>query len=452
MIRLLRIEVRRNALPVLPVFLPIMVLVLWLSPISRNLTPVALWPDRSTDLQSAIQGLGPFVAGAAAWMAAREHRRDLTDLLRSTPGSPFHRAVLTWAATTGWAVLAYVVTAVTVFAITAAQATWGGPVWWPVVVGLVALVTCSAVGFAFGRRFPGRFTAPLAAIGTLLAMAAGMEAAAGGARLGVLSPLFPALDLGSAVFYDVRPDLAEAQLLFLAGVLVIAFGALARTTHREGPRSRRGGTVAVVAGLLLISAAATLVATGTTDRRGLTIPLLHNGTGDQPVAYAPACSTGRLPVCVHPAYATELTALSTVVNTITAPLAGTPGFPVRAEQRAGETGPPRVDGTPPVLVIPHFIIHDGTLAPPAFAAQFETGIALALLTPTPGHPTPAQTAVATALLHQAGDQPSPGLPRTPATDAAAARLTALAPAARTTWLAAHLPALAAGELTPEDIP
>lgn len=452
MIRLVRIELRRNALPVLPVFLPIMVLVLWLSPISRHLTPVALWPERSTDLQSAIQGLGPFVAGAAAWTASREHRSDLTDLLRSTPGNPFRRAVLTWAATTGWAVLAYLATAVTIFAITAGQATWGGPVWWPVVVGLVALITCSAIGFAFGRRFPGRFTAPLVAIGTLLAMAAGMEAAAGGVRLGLLSPLFPALDLQSAVFYDVRPDLAETQLVFLAGVLAIALGALALGTRHEWLRVRRGGTSAVAAGFLLVSVAATLVTTGTTDHRGLTIPLLHNATSDQPVAYTPACSTDRLPVCVHPAYATELTTLSTVVNAIAAPLTGTPGFPVRAEHRAGETGPARVTGTPPVLTIPHFIIHDNALAPTAFAEQIETGIAVALLTRAPAHPTPAQSAVATYLLHQAGDQPAPDLPRTPATDAAAARLAAWAPATRTAWLTTHLPAIAIGGLTPEDIP
>lgn len=452
MTRLWGIELRRNALPVLPVFMPIMVLVLWLSPISRNLTPVALWPDRSTDLQSAVQGLGPFVAGAAAWTASRDHRRDLTELLRSTPGSPFRRAVVTWAATTAWAVLAYLATAVTIFAITATQATWGGPVWWPVAVGLAALITCSALGFVFGKRFPGRFTTPLVAIGTLLAMAAGMEAAGDGVRLGLLSPLFPAVDLESAVFYDVRPDLAETQLLFLAGVLAVAVGALARTTRREWHKTRRGGTIAVAAGLLLVSAAAALVTTGTTDSRGLTVPLLHNDTSDRSVAYTPVCGTDRLPVCVHPAYAPELTTLSTVVNAIAAPLAGAPTFPVRAEHRAAETGPPRVTGTPPVLTIPHFIIHDHTLAPPAFAAQIETGIALALATTTPTHPTPAQIAVATYLLRQAGDEPAHGLPRTPATDAAATRLAALDAAARTSWFATNLPAIAAGGLTPQDVP
>jgi hypothetical protein len=60
-----------------------------------------------------------------------------------------------------------------------------------------------------------------------------------------------------------------------------------------------------------------------------------------------------------------------------------------------------------VLTIPHFIIHDNDLAPPAFAGQIETGIALALLTSAPSRPTPAQCAVATYLLHQAGTRPAP---------------------------------------------
>jgi len=49
--RLLRLEARRSAL--LPLF-PGFVLLLWLSPIAQHLRPVALWPDRSTDLQSTI--------------------------------------------------------------------------------------------------------------------------------------------------------------------------------------------------------------------------------------------------------------------------------------------------------------------------------------------------------------------------------------------------------------
>ena len=63
MTRLLRIELRRNASLVL---LPV-VAVLWLvSPISRHLAPIALWTDRSTDIQSTVVALGPFAAGVAA--------------------------------------------------------------------------------------------------------------------------------------------------------------------------------------------------------------------------------------------------------------------------------------------------------------------------------------------------------------------------------------------------
>ena len=60
-IRLLRIELRRNALLAL---LPVIALLWLLSPIARHLQPIALWPDRSTDVQSALQALCPFVAGA----------------------------------------------------------------------------------------------------------------------------------------------------------------------------------------------------------------------------------------------------------------------------------------------------------------------------------------------------------------------------------------------------
>jgi hypothetical protein len=64
MSRLLRIEARCSVL--LPM-LPLMAMLLAASPIARYLTPVALWSDRSTDLQSVVQAIGPFTAGATAW-------------------------------------------------------------------------------------------------------------------------------------------------------------------------------------------------------------------------------------------------------------------------------------------------------------------------------------------------------------------------------------------------
>ncbi|MFD1051565.1 hypothetical protein ACFQ1S_41455, partial [Kibdelosporangium lantanae] len=116
MIALLRIEARRNVVPLL---LPVLGVLVCLSPIMRHLTPVALWPDRSTDLQSSVQVFGPFVAGTAAWMAFRERRRTMNDLLASTPRNPWIRSMAVWLATTGWMVACYLILGVVVFTVTA---------------------------------------------------------------------------------------------------------------------------------------------------------------------------------------------------------------------------------------------------------------------------------------------------------------------------------------------
>src|SRR5882724_8825322 len=148
---------------------------LLLSPIARHLTPVALWTSRSNDVQSTVQAIGPFVAGTAAWMAYRERRRGVSDLLTCTPYPPLARWLATWIATAVWAALCYATNAGVVLAITAGQATWGRPVFWPVLSGLTSVLACAVLGFVAGKMLPGRLTAPLVAIGTFAAMAAMMQ-------------------------------------------------------------------------------------------------------------------------------------------------------------------------------------------------------------------------------------------------------------------------------------
>lgn len=467
--RLLRIEARRNAL--LPLF-PVMAFLLWLTPIAQHLEPVGLWPDRSTDLQSSIQGIGPFTASAAAWMASREHRRTMDDLLASTPRSVWARWMATWAATCGWALLFYAALATVFFSITAAQATWGHPVIWPVLSGLTALIACSVLGFAAGRLLPSRVTTPLAGIGVYLAMGTGMESALHGGALGRLSPLYPSIGLESSVFYAIRPDLTWVQISCYLGVAATALGLTTFRGHDGSRTVRRGGATATAAGLALVTIAVALVSTSHRDSQGVIVPALHDAASDRAIPYTPVCvHDGTLPVCLHPAYAAsnELTTLDTIISKIVAPLAGTPGLPVRAEQLPGEdNGSPasHVQGNPPVLNIPHFIIHGHTIQPPGFAAVFQTRIALDLVT-RPGtvlpakscncsaanDTGPAQRALALYLLRQAGYTPSTGLiPGDPATAAAAQRLAVLTPTARHAWLTTHIAALRAGALTLTDLP
>ena len=429
---LLRIEARRTAL--LPV-LPFSALLLAISPIARHLAPVALWPDRSTDVQGAVQAIGPFVAGVAAWMGHREHRRGLGDLVGSTPRRAWSRWLATWSAVAIWAVLYYAVLVAVIFVVTARQASWGQPVPWPSLSGVASLLACSVVGFVAGVVLPGRFTAPLVAIGLFALMAAAMQAALDGSVLGRLSPIYPSIGLGASVFYAIRPDLAWAQIACYLGVALLAIGVLA-----VRGQARRPGVALLAAGLVLVSGATGLALSSRRDAQGVVVPLLRNPVTDASVPYTPVCGGSPVEVCVHPAYSGELATLGTFVNRIAAPLAGTPGVPARVDQV------PDTQVTDVRLTIPNFIVHGDTIEPPDFARALRTRIALALVGSTAGHqPDAAQQVVASYLVRQAGDTPATGfIPDNPATTAAAARFAALSPDARHAWFAAHYAELRAG--------
>jgi len=457
MIRLLRIEARHNPAPLV---LPLLALLLWLTPIAQNLSPVALWLDRSVDVESSIQLIGPFAAAAAAWTASREHRRRMADLLASTPRNPYLRTLAAWLVSLGWMAAFYVILAVVVLSITAAQATWGGPQWWPLVDGLAALIMCSAGGFALGLLLRTRFVTPLVAVGTLGVILGLMSAAVNsGGVIGLLSPLYPAFGLNALVFYAPQPDLSMLKIVCYVGALGLALGLAAWHFRADRPSIRRAGAALLAAGLAITAAAGGLDATARTDSHGIVVPAFHNAAADHAVPYTPVCSHTPLPVCVHPAYdgGSELAVLATLINKIAAPVLGVPGMPVRAEQApAGSADYGGLHGDPPVLDFQPFIVHGTSLQPQSFAQYFAESIALSLV--IPGHSpiaaaTPAQQAIALYLLRQAHDPAVLGLfPADPAVAAAAARLAAESPAARTAWLTTHLAAIRAGHVTPQDIP
>jgi hypothetical protein len=463
--RLLRIEARRNVLLALS---PLLLLLVAASPVGRHLAPVALWPDRSIGPQNILQGIGPFVAGSAAWMASREHRRGMTDLLASTPRDAWVRSLLTWAATAGWAILFYAAATGALFGLTAVQATWGHPVWWPALSGMTALLACAAIGHAAGRLLPGRFTAPLAAIGVFLLMSIAMATALNGrsgtgANFGVLSPLYPSIGIGATVYYATRPDLGLVQITCYLGVAVAALGL---TGLGVGLRRRIAIGVTVL-GVALTATAVGLTATSHRDAQGVVVPLLHNAASDRSVPYTPACGQGAPPMCVHPAYSAALPVLGKLVDDLAAPLVGTPGLVVRVEQTAtgSDTAEMLVQGSPPVLTIPHSVLdgHLGShaITPSGYVLVLQTQIALDLVTPPGTAPDkagsskagPAQRALAVYLLRQAGDTVNPkAIPDDAGVTAAAQRFAALTPTGRHAWLVEHVAALRAGDLTLAELP
>ncbi len=450
MIRLLRIELRRNAaLAMVPVYAA-----LWLaSPIARHLAPIALWPDRSTDIQSTVFALCPVTAGVAAWTADREHRRRATDLLATTSRSAVGRCLAALGATACWAALGYLIGAVVMVAITAHQATWGHVVVLPLLDGLMAVLAAAALGFALGRVLPGRFTAPLAAMGLLGLLVLGVETTthATATFFGALSPAFPSINLNLSVFFPIRSGLVILQLATAVGVLCAAIGVI--VAHAGG---RRAGLAVATAGVLLLAVPVGLAGASHRDAQGaIVVPGLDSVAAQQPLPFTPVCSGGAIPVCVHPAYAAKLSVLDTAINRLASPLLGTPGLPVRVEE-----GPVSliqdvtVHGTPPVLEIPPVFIQHDTLDEETTVVN--DIVALALVG-TPGRPpaqaSPAQRAVALALVRLAGAEADPRLlPTDAAIRAAADRLGVLTPDALHDWLVAHMASVRAGTINLEEMP
>jgi hypothetical protein len=462
MTRLMRLELRHSATPWI---LPLLAVLLFITPLARNLTPVALWLDRSVDVEGSVQLIGPFAGGVGAWMAYRERRRRLDDLLGTVPHSPWTRAMVTWLASLGWIVAFYLGLWAVFFAITATQATWGSPLWLPGLTGLAATVLCSAAGFAAGLWWPTRYVAPVTAVATLGAIL-GLRAAVPNDRAlgpGLLSPIYPSFGLDASVFYHPRPDLPVLKLALYAGLLAVALAATVLHARDEPRRVRRGGVVLLVAGLALSSAACGMETTVRNTGHGVVLPAWHPAVTARAVPYTPVCSHAPLPVCVHPAYAGghEPAVLSGILNGLTVPVLGIPGMPVRAEQMASanatDDGAYGVRGDPPTLYFGAFIMHGGTLQPPAFDRAFKSLMALSLFTATgAAHraATPVQQALALYLLQQAHDSPEPRVVASddPAIATAAARFTVLPSQTRTAWLTTHLATIRADSLTLEEIP
>ncbi len=437
----LTLEARRS--PAVPL-LPLLVAVCALLPMARHLQPVALWPTRMLDLQFTLQILGPFAGGLAAWVASRDGRRGMTDLLTSVPYPPWRRAWTAWAANAGWTALFYVAVAAVFIALGAVQATWGGPLLWPPAVALLGTLMCAALGFAAGTWLPGRFVAPL--VGTGMFGLLGVAIAAGQRRIRAawLAPIFPSVGGQEGVFWPARADLAVVQLLFAGGLLVAALGVAGL---RGG--MRRGVLAATASGVALVVAAAALISTARVDERGVLVPALHNARSDRPLPYRPVCAGAPVTVCLHPAYRRELAAMSAFVNRVVAPIAGLPGVPGRLDQgsSAERTG---VSGSVVTMDVP--VIHTASV-PSDVAVLAASALTSALVigqldekgSQRRPAATPAQRAVQWYLIRAAGYRPDQGyLPADAATRAAGDRLAALNPTDQRAWLVEHFPAVHAG--------
>jgi hypothetical protein len=476
--RLLRLELRHNAMLWL---LPVAFALFWYNGYREIMALPPMWNLRAMTLQNRLLfDLMVPATGAAAWMGSREGRRSITDLVAGTARPRWSRQLATWAATTAWAEVGCLACVAVVYLVTARQASWGGPLWWPAVVSAAGVPALTAIGFAAGAWFPGRFVTPLVTVVVFFGLAFGTQAASGDHSYWQVSPLIAgAFDIGAAPgvasFYPYLPDLSIAQVMFAAGLTVAILGALGIPVARM----RWLAAVITAAGLAAAGTAVALAGTGRLDPHGMiAIPALHDAASDQPVRSTPACSRSPIPVCVHPAYAGFLPAVTAAVGPELTEFAGLPGAPARISQVAPvyqqEPGN-SINVSAHVSGASEFIVPDPLPGQPGgtsaqFAANLAEGLGLQLAShvilggtdraaiPGPGQAELAVIAGSVRFPPSVESRdlaplygqllPEPGSPAAQA----AKRFAALTPAARHAWLAGHLAALRAGRVSLAQLP
>jgi len=173
--RALRLELKRNAVPYV---LPLLVAVFYFDTLRTADGFPPVWTLRASVIgDHMLFEFCVFAAGLAAWAGSREGRRKTLDLVATTPRAAWARLSTALAGTLCWLLLAFLAGVAVLYIQTALQATWGGPPLWPVFVGAAGVTAVTLIGFTAGVFFPGRFTAPLVAIGVLVLDMAGFRAA-----------------------------------------------------------------------------------------------------------------------------------------------------------------------------------------------------------------------------------------------------------------------------------
>jgi hypothetical protein len=426
-----------------------------------------LWDLRaSVVVNKLLPDFVAFVAGVGAWMGSRDSRRHTIDLVAATARPRSVAQLVTWTATTVWALVLYLCGVAVIYGVTATQATWGSPLWWPVAVGCAELALICALGFTAGVLFPSRFTAPLAALGAFFLSIEGFHNAVGQSSVyALLSPTtsVPAADIG--VFYHYLPDVAIAQLMFLLGLTVVVLGVLGLAHAADaGPRVRRAAAVLSVVGLAATGTAIGLVGTAHQGTAGEVIPALHDAANDRLIAFTPVCGqAGRVPVCVHPAYRPDLGDVTAALRPVLREVAALPGVPTRVTQMGDPslsqpTG--RIGGSPPVFYYSMPVLGSAFgQTTRGFTQNLQNVFVAGFIAGPRGFVgqggTPAQQVVQTVLLKAVGSPwspPGPGIGPQPQIGAAVTRFAALPAAARRAWLVTHVAALRAGHVTLAQLP
>lgn len=436
-LRLFAIEARHNAALLL---VPVILLFAWYMLDSQLWEPY-LWSSTNELLRKSVAPLAaPAIAGAAAWMAGRDRRRSVSDLLATTPLPAVRRHLTLVSATTVWALLGYLIVAVYMFARTAPNATWSGPEVWPVATTVAAVMAHAAWGYLAGYRIPSRFTAPLAAVAAFvvqLYLSGSMTVQTDGSQTSTW--------LARLAVSDFTPRVAVWQTLFYAGLTGVGLAALWLMLRRDLSRGLllAGAFVPVVIAVVMIWAGV--------PRWDYVNNRLVDGWGnaisaEEYIAPEPVCRGEEVVVCVHPQFQPWLDRAVADAEYLVAPLRGLPGVASPVECRNIGFGIGRNDGSRVVVdgCVEQLVANESALGQ---YGRIEND---------------AQHAISVWLLTRIGSHTMCGMsidpldrgmgfPSAAACDAGE-RFAALPEVEQRAWLEAHYADLRAGTLTLVDLP
>lgn len=336
-LRLFGIEARRNAALW---FVPIIVAVAWWMLDSQGWTTF-LWDSTNRLLRNVVVPFaGPAMAGIAAWMAGRDQRRGIGDLLSTTPYSATARRLNLWAATAFWGILAYALFALYMMGQTTFQATWGGPEFWPVAIVVLAILAMSAWGFFVGGLIPSRFTAPIAGIAVLGLQqfpAQYSQALPGGGSMSSWA--------NNLAAHNGHSEWHGLLYLGLTGAGLAAITLIER---------RNIVPIAMFACTLLLAVGSVVMIWGQYPRLNQQVIVTDDGTATfvtpDPVPRnnfgqvmtfpdreppEPVCEGSPVTICTHPAYQPVLNEAIANAAKLVEPLLGLPNVPMRIEDGRG---------------------------------------------------------------------------------------------------------------------
>ena len=322
---LLRIELKRSIGLLL---FPLLLLAAWYGASNSLPTGIYLWLDTSSAVRESVPFLGALAGGLSAWMAGRNHRRGVEEMLNVTPRPSAARDLISWAGTAFWGIAAYLLFAAVLSVLTWQNATWGGLLPGYLLVGLLAMVAYSALGCAASYWVPSRFTAPLLAIGIFVWEFA-LSSVSSKPDLVLLSAAPSLLDTSNRDVFQEVPQVALQQSLWFLGLGGISLAAIALKNARSNKlvwASLLGAVAVATVGLLSSIAAAAP---------------LDGPASAKPVPFKPVCDEGEITVCVHPAYAKLLPKTARVARRVAQPLEGIPGTPTRVVQQGNAYRPPK---------------------------------------------------------------------------------------------------------------